>query len=125
MKKALFRVADAVIVAAVALVALLGFVLVRYGGHGGEQVVIETAGQVPVTYDLAVPTVVTVAGENGISLTITIENGRVRVTESGCPDRVCVHTGWLSRGGQSAVCVPAGVTVRVVGGDNAVDGVTA
>ncbi len=125
MKKGLFRRADIGIIAAAAVVALLGFVLVGYGRHTGERAVVEVAGQPPVTYDLRVPAVVTVTGQHGISLTITIENGRVRVSESGCPDRVCVHTGWLSRGGQSAVCVPAGVCVRVTGGNDAVDGVTA
>lgn len=123
MKKALFRTADAVIVAAVALAALLCFALFR-GTEGGKQVVVEVAGQAPVTYDLAVPTVVTITGKQNISLTITIENRRVCVSQSACPDHVCVRTGWLSRGGQSAVCVPAGVTVRVVGGNDAVDGVT-
>lgn len=123
MKKSLFRVADAVIVAVVAVAALLGFAFAR--GGGGEYVLVEVAGQDPVTYDLATTTAVTVVGKQQLILTITIENGRVCVSDSTCPDHVCVHTGWLSRGGQSAVCVPAGVAVRVMGGNDAVDGVTA
>lgn len=52
---------------------------------------------------------------NGHSLTVVIENGAVSVTESDCPDGVCVDSGTISRTGQAIVCVPAKVTVRVDG----------
>ena len=52
---------------------------------------------------------------NGHSLTVVIENGAVSVTESDCPDGVCVNSGTISRTGQAIVCVPAGVTVRIDG----------
>jgi len=52
---------------------------------------------------------------NGHALTVTIENGAVSVTESDCPDGVCVNSGTISRAGQAIVCVPAQVTVRVDG----------
>lgn len=66
-----------------------------------------------------------ISGNNGIDLLIEIDNGRARVRESSCPDQVCVHSGWLSRSGQTAACVPAGVCVQILGGEPAVDGVTA
>lgn len=53
---------------------------------------------------------------NGHALTVTIRNGAVAVTESDCPDGVCVNSGVISHSGQAVVCVPAQVTVRVVGG---------
>lgn len=49
---------------------------------------------------------------------IVVENGRIRFEESDCPDKVCVRTGWISKPGQSAVCLPAGVIIKVVGEDN-------
>ncbi len=57
------------------------------------------------------------AGKNGLTVTLRVEDGRVRFTHSDCPDKVCVHTGWLSRAGQTAACLPAGVLVRVEGED--------
>lgn len=67
----------------------------------------------------------TVVGNAGIVLTVTIAEGRVCVSESTCPDHVCVRSGWLSKNGQVAACVPAGVYVQVVSGNSEVDGVTA
>ena len=35
------------------------------------------------------------------------------VQSAACPDRVCVHTGYISRGGQSIVCVPNETVIRL------------
>ncbi len=67
---------------------------------------------------------VTVEGNDGIVLAVTIADGRVCVSESTCPDHTCVRSGWLSKNGQVAACVPAGVYVQVVGCNGEVDGVT-
>lgn len=49
--------------------------------------------------------------------TIEAEKGRIRFLHAECPDQVCVHTGWISRPGQIAVCLPAGVIIRIEGHD--------
>jgi len=47
--------------------------------------------------------------------TIEAENGRIRFSHAECPDQVCVRTGWISRPGQIAVCLPAGIIVKIEG----------
>lgn len=67
-----------------------------------------------------------ITGRDGIRVVIRIEDGRACFEESGCPDQICVHSGWLSSAGQSAACVPAGVALRIIGGeDDGLDAVTA
>lgn len=46
---------------------------------------------------------------------ITAEKGRIHFLSSNCPDEVCVHKGWISRSGQTAVCLPNGVIVKIIG----------
>lgn len=46
---------------------------------------------------------------------LAAENGRIRFEKANCPDQICVNTGWISRPGQVAVCVPAGVIVKITG----------
>ena len=79
-----------------------------------------TYGSASETFSLSENRVIPVFS-NGHALTVTIENGAVSVTESDCPDGVCVNSGAVSRAGQAIVCVPAQVTVRVEGSctDNA------
>ena len=38
------------------------------------------------------------------------------VTASDCPTQDCVRTGTITRGGQSAVCLPARIIIRLEGG---------
>jgi len=49
----------------------------------------------------------------GISLTVSVSDGSVFVSEAGCPDGVCMGTGKISRAGEIIVCVPAGVVIRI------------
>ena len=51
----------------------------------------------------------------GYTLTVAVENGAVRVSESDCPNQDCVHSGAISRAGQSIVCLPARVAVTLEG----------
>ena len=47
----------------------------------------------------------------------------VRVSSSDCPGQDCVHTGAISRAGQSIVCLPAQVVISLVGAASDVDAV--
>ena len=51
----------------------------------------------------------------GYTLHIAAEGGAVSVTDSDCPTQDCVHTGAISRAGQSIVCLPAQVVVHLEG----------
>ncbi len=46
---------------------------------------------------------------------LRIESGRVRFVASPCPNKVCLHAGWLEHSGDTAACVPNGVSIRLVG----------
>lgn len=122
--KAPLRPADGVIAAVCAAGALLLFVWLNAGSTTGEQVVVRLPDGAVSTYALDQPRVLELTGRDGLCLTVEIAGGAVRVSASDCPDHICMQSGTLSRGGQSAVCVPAGITVQVVGGDHVVDGVT-
>ncbi len=37
---------------------------------------------------------------------IEIKDGRARVVESSCPEKICVRTGFIGKVGQSIACVP-------------------
>ena len=52
---------------------------------------------------------------------ITAERGRIHFEEADCPDQVCVRTGWLSKPGQTAACVPGGILIKITGEDSDTD----
>lgn len=65
----------------------------------------------------------TVTIDGSVRNVIEIEGQTVCFSESTCPDQVCVRTGTLTRAGQTAVCLPNRVIVRLRGGEPEVDAV--
>lgn len=55
---------------------------------------------------------------------ILIEKGRIRFNDATCHDKVCVRSGWLSKKGEMAVCLPNKIYIRIVGEKVEVDEVT-
>jgi hypothetical protein len=53
--------------------------------------------------------------EEGIKVVILAERGRIRFWEAECPDKTCVKTGWLSKNGDKAVCLPSRTIIRIEG----------
>lgn len=107
------------LVIALAAVIALGLAWSR---PAGVTAVVERDGQTVMTRDLsrlAEPESVRITGENGISLTVEFSGKGVRITEAGCPDKTCQRTGQLTRAGESAVCLPGRVVLRLEGPDNA------
>lgn len=47
---------------------------------------------------------------------IEVDGSRIRIVDADCPDRLCVHQGWISRVPQMLVCLPHRVVIRIVGG---------
>ncbi len=49
------------------------------------------------------------------NITFEIKNGAIRILESDCHDRICIRAGFISKKGQSAVCLPNRVVVELSG----------
>lgn len=113
--------ADLIPVAVVLVLALLIWLAVL-PGDAGRYVEVTVAGQGTERYPLAADRTLEL-DSRGVRLTVVIEGGEVCVGQADCPDGVCVATGRISRTGQSIVCAPAGVVIRVVGGEQDADGI--
>lgn len=55
---------------------------------------------------------------------IHAEDGRIRFYKSDCSDQLCVNSGWISKNGEMAVCLPYQVIIKIEAVDNKVDIVT-
>ena len=115
---------DALVFAAVAALAVLTAV-VFYGpkAHANAPLtcVVSVGGEVMDHVPLA-----SFAGEhtyshNGYTLTVRVSGGQVEVLHSDCPGQDCVHSGPISRAGQSLVCLPAQVVIHLESGADGPD----
>lgn len=127
MNRKMVRPADFVLIAAV-LCAAAGFliwsfvqpsqglvVVVRQDGAVIERIPLEKAGAG-----------IEIVPDCEPAVHIRVETDGVFFEEADCPDQLCVRTGKLTRAGQSAVCLPARVTVTLEGqtGDDQPDAIT-
>lgn len=103
-------------------VILLGLLLVVCMGLGlwllapGEDAAMAevwSEGELLYTLDLHVDQTKTVASGNGTNV-ITVENGKIAVTEADCPDGYCMDRGFCSSGAQ-IVCLPNRLVIKFIG----------
>ena len=109
---------DLVICATVLLSALLLFLFFYvFPKDGGTLTVYADGGA--MEYSLSVDQTVTVEA-NGHTLVIEIKGGEARVASSTCHDGTCRKKGGISNAGETVLCAPAGVLLRITdrdGGD--------
>ena len=89
----------------------------------GGTVIVEQNGQETARYALSEDRTVRIEGEGGYNL-LVIEGGEVYLSEADCPTQLCMKTGKIRYVGQSIVCLPHKLAVRITGGASGLDGVT-
>lgn len=108
---ALFRIGDLLPVV-LCLLAAIAVPLTALYADAADTLRVQTPSGVQ-TYPLDTDGTIFVNGDNDIGLTILILDGKACVSETDCPDKLCVHTGWLKTNGDTAACLPAGVLISV------------
>lgn len=51
--------------------------------------------------------------EGKLTVILEVQDGRIHFKQSECPDQICVNAGWLENVGDTATCMPAGVSVTI------------
>ena len=95
-----------------AVLYLPGFI-----GRGNLDAVIYQNGEVVYRIDLsAVDSNYTIEIDSNPPSVIQVKTGAIGYVKAGCPDKLCVSAGMLTRRGQTAVCLPAKTVIALTGG---------
>ena len=92
---------------------LIQFYGMRAGGYGSRLTVIfdnEVYGEYDQNEDQTI-----VINEGN---TCEIRDGRVRMTEADCPDKVWIRSREISKAGESTVCLPNHVFLKITGSES-------
>ena len=100
------------------LLSLVLILVVKCSQEVGGEVIVAVNGDEIGRYSLAVDGQYSL--NNGSNLLI-IENGRAKMIDANCPDKLCIKEGWVKYTGQCITCLPNKLTVTVVGGDSSVE----
>ena len=122
--KQYIKKADIILLIVLIIVGLASTAYVAMSKSGGDTVIIERNGDMYGKYSLFEDKTITVEGKHSKNI-VTIAGGKVTMTESTCKNQVCVDTGRIDQAGESIICLPNKLVVRIEGkGDKKYDAVS-
>jgi len=109
---------------AVSVLVVAGAIAAWYGFLGTQD-----AGQITITVNKEVYGTYLLSEEQEVEINKTnylvIKDGQADMVSADCPDKHCVHQKAISKKGETIVCLPNEVIIKVTSGEEAeLDGVT-
>ena len=120
MKGGIFRAnrANFVVVVIIALAVVASFSIASYSSArvepSGLTAVVHAAHGETYRLPLDTDTVVIVETDLGMN-EVTVENARIRVTQSDCKNHDCMRQGAIYTPGQRIICLPHEFSIEIVG----------
>lgn len=116
---------DIILIAIVLIVAFAGLLVFYLTQKGGDMVVVTIDGAIYKEYPLNKDIAVDIPGVNGGTNHLIIKDGYADMTDASCPDKICVDSRKISKTGESIICLPNKVVVKIEGNTSSeVDGST-
>lgn len=121
--KQYIKKADIILLIVLVLVGLASTAYVAMSRSGGDTVIIEQRGELYGRYSLFEDRTITIEGTKTKNI-VSISGGKVTMSESTCKNQVCVHHGAIAAAGESIICLPNKVVVRIEGKGGGYDAVS-
>ena len=110
---------DIILAAVLLFAALAAFAVIQLTKKSGGYAVVVQEGKEIASYPLSEDISVTFQSSNGGYNTLEIKDGKADVTEADCPDKLCVNQHSISFNGETIVCLPNKLVVKIVSGEEA------
>lgn len=112
---------DIILILALLITALAAWGVITLAKKPGSTVIVEIDGKASASYPLGEDLRVDIETEGGHINTLVIEDGRAYIESADCPDKLCVKQHAISRAGESIICLPHRLVIRI-SGESGVDG---
>lgn len=107
---------DLLLIAILLIFALISLILITISKKEGASIQIVRDQMVIDSFSLNENRTVELSDETG-SNTLVIQNGKAVMTAADCPDKLCVHQNPIGYNGETIVCLPHKLVIRVVSGE--------
>ncbi len=97
--------------AAIITVCCLGLLIYKLSGSRGRYAVITVNSQKIMERELSDDGEFETDSAEGV--VFQVKDGGIRVKSSDCPDKVCVHTGFIYETNEKIVCMPKKLVVEI------------
>lgn len=98
------------ILAAVAVFALIFFATRKEGSYAA---VIKDGTEI-ARYSLSQDQTIPITQGEEVTNLLVIEGGKARIAEAACPDQICVEHRAVSKAGETIVCLPRELVIKIV-----------
>ena len=113
-----------ILTSVVLLISCISAAAVLYYNGTGNTVCIYQNGDLIEKIHLdtvTMPYTIHLGSKNGGYNEITVEEGRICVSDASCPDHICINTGWISDGAIPIVCLPNQLVIQIEGERSEID----
>lgn len=115
---------DIILVFAIILFASIALFVMLALRSEGEAAVVTVNGKPYASLPLDKDAELIIQGEDGGYNILVIKDGEAYIREADCPDKICVKHRRISYSGETIVCLPNGVSVKIEGSGGGVDAVS-
>jgi hypothetical protein len=104
---------DFILVGIILIVAVAALLFINQTKKSGDMAIIEVGGKVYKELPLNVNTTIEIKGANGGTNVLKIEDGHADMIDADCPDKLCVKQKNIQNNGETLVCLPHKVIVKI------------
>lgn len=106
-------VRELIIIAVIMLLSIAAFILSEFFKSDGKTAVISVNGNIITSIDLAQSENKTFNLSGIQNVTFEIKDNHIRVVASDCPDKICKNKGFISKSGESIICMPNKIIIEI------------
>lgn len=108
---------DFILIFVIILIAVVSFGINHFtNAKSGKQIEIYVDNELYKTYDIDDEDEIKIESEEGYNV-VKIHNHGAQITEASCPDKVCIHEGFITKPSESIVCLPNKVHIKIITDD--------
>ena len=117
---------DMILIAAVLVIALIGFAAIKMTQKDGKEVVVTVDGKEVYKTSIQKDQTYKIPEKNGTNV-MHIKDGKVTMKKADCRDQICADHKAIEKSGETIVCLPHKVVIEIKsedGKEQELDGVT-
>ncbi len=103
---------DIILALAVITLAVLLLLVVTLTRKDGARAVVIINGEITESFPLGKDTEYDIITENGVN-TLVIKDGKASIAYATCPDKICANHRAIAHSGETIVCIPNKVVIRI------------
>ncbi|MCL2492967.1 MAG: NusG domain II-containing protein [Clostridiales bacterium] len=111
-KRKLTKRSDIILIGILLAAAVSVYLFVSSQPAGGAAAEVIYGGKVVMTVDLTKDRTFSLPEKPNV--VFQVKNDSIAFTKSDCPDQICVHTGFISKPGQMAACLPNDLMLKII-----------